>query len=149
MVITYATQPSEFNANIEWSSVYQTARPYDPYLIPIPICMGRRKTGELPSPALNNAELLKVCLMYARYLCHILFKKMFVRKLLKLYIVEVNSEFYTAAVCFKMLDSMTAYKCIVHRLYFLLIHCLILFLDPQFLSFNTPSSHETLRCIET
>jgi len=61
------SQPSDFNANIEWSSVFQTARPYDPYLIPIPICMGRQDKGELPPPALNNAELLKVCFVFYVY----------------------------------------------------------------------------------
>jgi len=69
MMLLLLSQPSEFNANIEWSSVFQTARPYDPYLIPIPICMGRQDKGELPPPALNNAELLKVCFMFIRYVC--------------------------------------------------------------------------------
>lgn len=53
-------QPSEFNASIEWSSVYQTAKPYDPYLIPLPIRMGRSGSKEIPPAALHNAELLKV-----------------------------------------------------------------------------------------
>jgi len=61
------SQPSDFNANIEWSSVFQTARPYDPYLIPIPICMGRQDKGELPPPALNNAELIKVRFVFYVY----------------------------------------------------------------------------------
>ena len=64
-VLSYShfLQPSEFNASIEWSSVYQTARPYDPYLIPLPIRMGRCGNKEIPPAALHNAELLKVSLI--------------------------------------------------------------------------------------
>lgn len=40
--------------------MYQTARPYDPYLIPLPIRMGRAGSKEIPPAALHNAELLKV-----------------------------------------------------------------------------------------
>ena len=42
--------------------MYQTARPYDPYLIPLPIRMGRVGSKEIPPGALHNTELLKVSL---------------------------------------------------------------------------------------
>jgi len=49
------------NLNAEWSSVAQTARPYDPYLIPLPLRMGRAERGEVPPVAKGNLELMKVC----------------------------------------------------------------------------------------
>jgi hypothetical protein len=53
-------KPGDVNPTAEWSSLYQTARAYDPYLIPVPIRMGRPGPGELPPVALGNIELLKV-----------------------------------------------------------------------------------------
>lgn len=43
--------------------MYQSARPFDPYLIPLPIRMGRPGPGEVPPPAIGNTELLKVNIM--------------------------------------------------------------------------------------
>lgn len=53
-------KPSEFNPNADWSSVFQAAQPFDPFLVPLPLRMGRPPAGELPPPAVNNAELLKI-----------------------------------------------------------------------------------------
>ena len=45
---------------MEWPSVYQVPRPFDPFLIPLPIRMGRPGPGEVPPVAVGNPELLKV-----------------------------------------------------------------------------------------
>ena len=47
------------NPDAEWSSVFHGSRPFDPYLIPLPIRMGRAVTGSVPPPALGNLELMK------------------------------------------------------------------------------------------
>ena len=53
-------QPQDVNPDAEWSSVFHGSRPFDPYLIPLPIRMGRAVTGSVPPPALGNLELMKV-----------------------------------------------------------------------------------------
>ncbi len=49
----------------DWSSLYQAPRPYDPYVIPLPIRMGRPEKGKVPPPAVGNLELMKVSSMAA------------------------------------------------------------------------------------
>ncbi|XP_003383405.1 PREDICTED: 28S ribosomal protein S35, mitochondrial-like [Amphimedon queenslandica] len=53
-------KPHKFNEGVEWSSVCQTARPFDPYLIPLSLRMGRPPKGEVPPPVEGNHELLKI-----------------------------------------------------------------------------------------
>ena len=52
------------NPDAEWSSVYTRPRPFDPYLIPLPVRMGRAEKGDITPPALGNLELMKVCHNY-------------------------------------------------------------------------------------
>ena len=53
-------QPQDVNTDAGWSSVIHGSRPFDPYLIPLSIRMGRAVTGSVPPPALGNLELMKV-----------------------------------------------------------------------------------------
>ena len=48
------------NPDSEWSSVYTRPRPFDPYLIPLPIRMGRAEKDDVMPPAVGNLELMKV-----------------------------------------------------------------------------------------
>ena len=48
------------NPDAEWSSVYTRPRPFDPYLIPLPVRMGHAEKGDITPPALGNLELMKV-----------------------------------------------------------------------------------------
>ena len=53
-------QPQEVNPDAEWASVFHSARPFNPYHIPLPIRMGRAEPGSAPPAALGNLELMKV-----------------------------------------------------------------------------------------
>ena len=48
------------NTDVDWPSVYTRPRPFDPYLIPLPIRMGRAEKGNVVPPAIGNLELIKV-----------------------------------------------------------------------------------------
>ncbi|XP_064397999.1 small ribosomal subunit protein mS35-like [Halichondria panicea] len=50
----------DVNMISDWSSLYQAQRPYDPYIIPLPIRMGRPEKGKVPPPAVGNLELMKI-----------------------------------------------------------------------------------------
>ncbi len=47
----------------DWTSIYQAQRPFDPYVIPLPIRMGRPEKGKVPPPAIGNLELMKVSIL--------------------------------------------------------------------------------------
>lgn len=62
-------KPREVNPDAPWSSVYHVAQSFDPYLIPIPLRMGRPDRGRaenasdsgiVPPPAIGNLELMKI-----------------------------------------------------------------------------------------
>lgn len=48
----------------DWPSIYQAQRPFDPYVIPLPIRMGRPEKGKVPPPAIANLELMKVSCLF-------------------------------------------------------------------------------------
>lgn len=54
------SESQSFNEDNEWSSVHQTSRPFDPYLIKIPVRMGRPQPGEIPPLAITTPEILKI-----------------------------------------------------------------------------------------
>ena len=55
------------NPDIEWSSVYTRPRPFDPYIIPLSVRMGRAEKGSVTPPAVGNLELIKVCNSSSNY----------------------------------------------------------------------------------
>lgn len=50
----------DVNMSSSWPSLYQSQRPFDPYVIPLPIRMGRAEKGSVPPPAVGNLELMKI-----------------------------------------------------------------------------------------
>lgn len=74
MIVIVYLQPSKVNTEAEWSSVCTRPRPFDPYLMPIPIRMGRAEKGSITPPAIGNLELMKVHTWFMRLHVFIFFK---------------------------------------------------------------------------